>query len=132
MKPLPVDVGLDGQRAVAVWLRANGVRADWQYYHSPFDLDCSGTRVEVKTARERTIGGRSAWVVALHNKGVLDETRADVYILRLENFPMGAERSDVHLVVPSPIGKTALFLTTANINRWSKYINNLEPLRGSL
>lgn len=76
--------------------------------------------VEVKTARPREINGSVGWYFNIHRHGVLDESKVDLYILRLEKVPYS--KYAIHLLLPSPLKQFTLAVTFRKLlNGFAKY-----------
>lgn len=106
--------GDDGQDHVGKILREykhrvkmggrRGVNAD------KWDILVDGRwHIEVKTAGRRDIRGVPGWVFNIHRHGVLDESKVDFYVLRLEEVPYS--KYAIHLLLPSPLKQLTLLVT---------------------
>jgi len=81
--------------------------------------------VEVKTARPRDIDGRPTWVFNIHRHGILDESKVDLYVLRLEKVPYS--KAAIHLLIPSPLRVFTLEVSFRKLlNGFGRYS---EPFR---
>jgi len=111
------------EKKAANWLVSKGFKPIFQPYRRSYDLIVNGKRVEIKSARPRNW----KWRVNIHRHNHLDESKVDVYIFSLYNFPGG--KSGLHIIVPSPVKRSTMSFTVRSlISKWSRYVNAFEFL----
>lgn len=122
------DKGMAGERQAAAWLRLKGLPVSYRPKRSKYDMEVNGWRVEVKCAPLNT--DKRGWFFNIHRHGSLDERQVDFYVFVLQDVPLVA--ANIYLVVPSPLKyKTVAITFRSLIMKWSRYIDNPDPLRES-
>lgn len=118
-------LGVGAEKQVANRLSYKGYFVRRMPYNSAFDLLVEDKRVEVKCARP---GQDGQWVINIHRHGKLDESKVDVYIVRLEGIP-GHKKAALHLLFPAPLNVHTLKFSFASLLRdYQGQIDNWQLL----
>lgn len=108
-------LGFTHGRKVHMGVRS-GPRAD------KWDILVDGRwHIEVKTAAPRKVGANPpTWFFNIHRHGLVDESKVDFYVLRLEDVPYC--KYPIHLLLPSPIGKPTVAVSfRALVNGYGRF-----------
>lgn len=121
----PSLFGQAGENAVLHWLTAHGYEAKKLPRGQGADLLLGGKlRLEVKCSSPNDHG---KWTFNLHHHGVLDESRVDLYIFRIEKLPEFSHA--LHLIVPAPLNRLTVSMSLRSlILRWGQFANRFDLL----
>lgn len=121
--------GLIGEEKVVEWLTGHGINAILKLPRSPYDVDCSGVRVEVKTSAPSRAYRQLYWTFTVHSHRSINR-KCDIFVLRLQDVP---DRGDVFVVVPAPIKKLSVTISERQLaTKWLPFTGNLAPLRKAI
>lgn len=116
-------VGGRGELRVREFLKKRGLTPILLRHDSPWDIECGGVRIDVKTSRWDQSGG---WNFTIHHGGALREV-CDCYIFRLEKSPWS--KCAIHLIVPAPVGVKGVHISMRSLlTRWGIYFNRFDLL----
>lgn len=123
-------LGMKGEMAVYHILRQQGFKVKkMPHFKSGYDLLLNGKiRVEVKTSMGRSKS--LSWGINFHRHGKTDESRVDLYIVRLHGVP-GCKHA-LHMLMRAPINRPTIVFSVksilsryaANVTAWIDFVGS--------
>jgi hypothetical protein len=126
-----LSFGRLGEKIALEKLQSLGYSVDRCVHGWHHDLLANNVRIDVKFCNRLK---RDCWTASLmRGCAVLDESQTDVYLIGLVGYKKSTEEAPLWLIVPAPVGRTALYITLDSLKdkKWQyhKCIEDWDSLQ---